>query len=574
MKRLTRRKLFLSSLALTISLAFPWGASGQQPGAMVPLQPTSGPPVYPSTQPTAYPAQYEQGVYVPPPPPAAPTTGTQAAGANRNEVMPVDFRQALAARRAQRAAQNPAAQPISNPAEGNVERTGPMGTANAEAEWRSVNPEFFAEAPNNETGQAPNQGQLPAPDANAGTNTSVEPAAPTAATPRGPEAVNNQPPNGPEGVAAPNSAAKPVTPNGSAPNGANGAGSGAGNGQTNYVDAYEAIDPDGLGYFGNPIGYTVFAMTRARMVAGVEGVFLAPTSSDVQTVTMGDLVNDVSYSQNANFAFGNGIRTWLGLQSDHLGIRATYFGFEDSRYSPNPNSIVGQNYSFSQGHQLNAGTVDLEFFQQFCFGRSRMEASLGARYAWMDRSSMVMGSGELSKVSLLGISEGMSNMDGWGVTAGLSGEIPVFNWRCPEGAPNPWAFIWRLQGGALQGETTVKAKTLAQANTQVTPLANAYSADSSMAYWDGIVGMGTLQLGMNYRRPLRCCACPAFLDVRFGFEGQIWQMGSVFAQSESHAFLAGNVNQTLLGGAVQSRSLVDSGSVGLAGFFFGLGLNY
>lgn len=328
-------------------------------------------------------------------------------------------------------------------------------------------------------------------------------------------------------------------------------------------------------FFGPRLHRAMGVIANQGVLAGVQGTFLAPIDEGLQSVTMTDLRTDQSYSEESCPGFGGGVRTWLGMQSGKTGFLATYWSFGTSAYAADPLFIGKGRHGFTRNYWLRANTLDLEFFQQFCMSFSTIQASLGVRYAELQRVSTVMGSGDVGDVSLLGHARGASDLEGWGVTAALAGNIPLRHWDpCDSCGPSPWSLFWRIQGGVLNADTKVQAITQVHAIPPLKTFGAAYSYDEAAVAWSGNVGMGSLQLGVNYAHPLAMMICPAFLNFHAGFEGQIWQTGRGMAISESNAFLAGYQDYSSFGGQVDAYSKVNPSNIGLVGFFLGVGLSY
>ena len=329
------------------------------------------------------------------------------------------------------------------------------------------------------------------------------------------------------------------------------------------------------GVIGHKLHGVLGIIANHGILAGVQGTFLAPIDDGLQAVTMTDLRTDQSYTEESHPGLGGGVRTWLGLQSGKTGFLGTYWGFETAGYAAEPMFIGKGSHGFTRNYWLRANTLDLEFFQHFCLSTCTIQASLGVRYAELQRVSTVMGSGEVGDVSLMGHARGASSLEGWGVTAALAGNIPMKRWFHPDSCcPSPWSFFWRIQGAVLNADTKVQAITQVHAVPPVKTFGAAYSYDEAAVVWSGNVGMGSLQLGLNYAHPLALMVCPAFLNLHAGFEGQIWQTGRGMAVSESNAFLAGYLDHASFGGEVEAYSKVNPSNVELVGFFIGVGLSY
>ena len=331
----------------------------------------------------------------------------------------------------------------------------------------------------------------------------------------------------------------------------------------------------GPGLLGSTLARGANFASRGGLIGGVEATFLAPAKDSLQTLEMENLVDNSLISSQTDFGFGSGIRTWAGIQSEAVGFRATYWSFDHSYFSPQSNIDPYSSPSILNAYSLEASTIDIELLNSFCFGRSTITTSLGGRFANLDREGAITGHGKLGDVHLTGISRGIAELDGWGVVASVEGRHPLQRWFRTEMCENPPLHLfWKLQGAGLQAETQVMAITEAHAISGGNAYAVAFSRDEALTTWDGTVLTGMLQAGLDYRIPIAACHRPTFLDLRAGFEAQIWQTGEVGAESQSDAFLVGQVNGKPLGGEVRSHSLVNPSDIGLFGFTIGASLNY
>jgi hypothetical protein len=315
---------------------------------------------------------------------------------------------------------------------------------------------------------------------------------------------------------------------------------------------------------------------QSGCIAGVEGTFLSIQTDSLRSIAATDLLKDQLLLKTPEDGFGAGYRTWAGMQSGAIGFRITYWTFENSFYEPSPNFVPWNSFAFYDSNMLRAQTLDVEFLQRFCFHQSWIETTLGARYASLDRSGLLQGAGELGEVNLLGSSATNSELEGWGGVASIGGWIPVF---CQEnlapGCYHPWAFFWKCQGAALQAESKVQAITLANAIPGNDKFSSAYSRDEAIADWEGMIGIGTVQAGLDYRCPVTWIDCnPASIHLRGGFEGQYWQTGDIGVRSQSAATLTGDFNGNEFAGAVISRADTNPEDLVLLGFFLSASLSY
>lgn len=330
-----------------------------------------------------------------------------------------------------------------------------------------------------------------------------------------------------------------------------------------------------LGLLGQACHSGAIWCSRAGIIGGVQGTFLAPTKDSMLSVEMLDIVDNNRTIEESDFGFGGGVRTWLGIQSENVGFRAVYWGYDNNHYQPDEDVNGIGSAGFSNNYFLGANTLDIEMFNNYCFGLSTVRASLGARYADMERQAMILGRGKVGDVGLLGIASSQANLEGWGVVAGLEGNVPLRPWfRDPNCGPGPCNFFWKVQGSGLAAETKAVAVTQVHVVPTSELFATAYSRDEAFAGSDATLLNGMLQLGLNYRIPLSRCARPAFIDLLWAFEAQTWQTGEAAARSKSNAFLAGLYEGREFGGAVEAKSDTNPSDIGLYGFVFGASLNY
>ncbi len=127
----------------------------------------------------------------------------------------------------------------------------------------------------------------------------------------------------------------------------------------------------------------------------------------------------------------------------------------------------------------------------------------------------------------------------------------------------------------MQAESKVQAITSVNAMPGIDSANSAYSRDEAIANWDGMIGLGMLQLGLDYRCPVSWIDCnPASLHLRSGFEGQYWQTGSIATRSQSVASMVGQINSNEFGGAIATRAVANPEDLVLLGFFVSASLSY
>ena len=314
-------------------------------------------------------------------------------------------------------------------------------------------------------------------------------------------------------------------------------------------------------------------MVQSGLFVGGETTFLTVGRESYQSVAIDSLISSASIAgQNAS-GFGAGGRGWVGLRSGKTGFIATAWHFNDENANV-PGTLFGENaVGLARIYDLQATTVDLELFQEFCFVRSTIRTTLGGRYTDLRRRGYTTGLGKMEKADVFAGSHGAAEMTGWGLTGSLAGYHPLRrpfkHYNDAEQCVSPWSFQWLIRGAVIDGEALVSARTEAQVSHSA---GVARSADGAIADWEGVMSSGMLQLGIGYRRPLQCL--PAFLDFTSGFEGHIQQAGKVGVTSTSNAFLQGNDGSSDFGASSTAISNVNARDIVLTGFFMRWSLNY
>jgi len=297
-------------------------------------------------------------------------------------------------------------------------------------------------------------------------------------------------------------------------------------------------------------------------------MFLAPLGEPAQEVVLTDLTTQEVLSGSSHPGFGSGIRTWLGLQRNGWGFRVQYSHFGNDEIDPDPCVPINGEPAFEQAFYLQAYAVDIELTQGLCFGQWRIDSSFGARYARVERNSMVVGYGTLGNdVNLYGFAMGANQLEGPGFTFSVGGRKPLHWCWLPCG----FSAYWMYRGSLLWADSSASVLTEATAITK-DPVGVANSRDKAFACQEGSENMyiSEVQLGIQYERCLQCC--PAVFFFRTGLEYQHWVTGDVVAQSNSFAFLQGDPSE--FGGRVDAFSRAHDGELDLIGFMLGAGLTY
>jgi hypothetical protein len=303
---------------------------------------------------------------------------------------------------------------------------------------------------------------------------------------------------------------------------------------------------------------------EAGLYGGVEATFLAAVGEPEQTVTLTDLTTGSTFSESSEPGLGAGIRTWLGIQCNGWGFRATYWHFEEDTVDAIPTIPVAVGPNFIKAFHLNIDTIDVECTQKMCCGCWRIYTSCGGRWVDAERASSVVGFGNIGGVDLFGLAAGGWEMDGAGFTFAIGGVRPI---ACHCG----WSWYWNYRGSFLSADIEVAAFTQAAALTGVAFGGGAAaSTDVAFASEQETVFINEIQWGIQYEH---CCCCvPATVFFRTGLELQHWDLGDAFARTGSFAFLAGG--PPLFGGRVDASSDAHDGDLTLVGFTIGGGICY
>lgn len=314
-------------------------------------------------------------------------------------------------------------------------------------------------------------------------------------------------------------------------------------------------------------------LVAGGLFVGGETTFLTASRENYQSVAIDSLVSSASLAGENSSGYGAGGRGWIGMRSGKTGFVATAWHFHEGN-SNSPGTMFGKDSaSPATIYNLQATTVDLELFQEFCIMNSSLRVSFGGRYADYRRRGYATGFGSMEDADVFAGSHGATSMSGWGLTGSLAGYHPL---RRPltehhdfGHCVSPWSFQWLLRGSVIDGEAIASARTEAQVSH---PLGVSRSVDGTIAGWEGIMSSGMLQFGIGYRRPL--VYLPAMLDFVTGFEGHIQQTGRVGAASTSYATLAGHDGASDFGAVSVADSLVNTRDLVLTGFFMRWSLNY
>jgi hypothetical protein len=308
----------------------------------------------------------------------------------------------------------------------------------------------------------------------------------------------------------------------------------------------------------------------AGLVAGIEGLFLAPISEPTQQVTLTNLLTTGQYTGKADPGFGAGVRVWLGMENcDGWGFRGRYTHFGNCAIRPDAVvPIKAAPAAFNQSYYLNMDIVDLEITQRFRFCSFETNMSIGGRYARVERNASVIAYGTTGDVDLTGLAVGASEMEGSGLTFSIGGLCPISLCKMCG-----WNLIGNFRGSVLWADSSNYSLSDASAVIKTPVIASAQARNQASASSDGnseTLFVAEAQLGLEYQRPMKCHRAVFFF--RAVAEYQHWQTGDITAGSNSFAFLEGTSPD--FGGRIDVSSTASDGDLDLIGFSLGTGITY
>lgn len=290
-----------------------------------------------------------------------------------------------------------------------------------------------------------------------------------------------------------------------------------------------------------------------RWIGGVEATFLAPSTDDnFATITTGPFGVVARTIDDDLDGFFGAPRVWFGADNCGWQIVGRYWDL---------NGTAGEDIDFNPlapvddvTTDLDVYTIDLEIARRFslaCVDDSRI--FFGVRYAEFDVDSSIATREVINTSVVTAFAATESNFSGPGITFGGAGAYPI---GC-----RGFELFWAGRGSVLFGETSAAALTAA---TGVNPLGSANALNVAFGHADDNLFVTELQLGGQYRRPVRCICGTLF--VRAAFEYQHWAADEGFAFSTSFA------NTT--DASATATSFADGVDLDLIGFNVGAGINW
>ncbi|MFN3150237.1 Lpg1974 family pore-forming outer membrane protein [Bremerella sp.] len=296
-----------------------------------------------------------------------------------------------------------------------------------------------------------------------------------------------------------------------------------------------------------PMGYQTCQTNtcQAHWVAGFEATFLKPhfSSNPAYTLMESDGTSfenftDVEFDYDLQFA----PRVYLGLQGEEIGLRATWWHFENDpsvlTAQPPANgfgSITPPTFgtidisttvpgsSFQAGTGLTAYTIDLDVTRQYRLSCWQIGAFGGLRYAEIDQKYLAQTTN--ASGLLTGQIDYQHGLSGIGPTMGLYASVPVAN--CIE-------LFSEARGSILFGKATSQL-TAGEDLDLTTPFTTTTSSSR-----DEVMTIGEVELGLRWQGCRRRCWQP-FGTV--ALEGQTWgDAGNATSEDGSVGFFGFNAS--------------------------------
>ncbi|MEM7811020.1 MAG: Lpg1974 family pore-forming outer membrane protein [Planctomycetota bacterium] len=289
-------------------------------------------------------------------------------------------------------------------------------------------------------------------------------------------------------------------------------------------------------------------------IGGVEATFfdVEADGSGVVSISTGPLGNLTRTVGTDLSDFHAGPRVWFGAEKADWQIVARYWDFDAGSEGGFDFAAIGPVASNSTG--LDLLTVDLEVARKFdLFHCDDARLFFGARYAEFDVGAAIATREVINTTTINALAAANTAFSGPGLTFGGSGVYPI---GC-----HGFELFWAGRGSVIFGDSAASALT---AITAVNPIGRADTLNFATGHADDDVFVTEIQIGAQYRRPLRCVDATVF--IRGAFEYQHWTADEGFAVSASFANTTdASATATALAGGVD---------IDLVGFVVGAGLNW
>lgn len=313
-------------------------------------------------------------------------------------------------------------------------------------------------------------------------------------------------------------------------------------------------------------GVTCSCCAQEELTFGTEGTYLGVIGEgNNQLVIIDDLTGETVVS-DSQIGFAAGQRFWLGVEDNGVGIVGEYWllgsRLIDATFAYVPPSDV----AFQSNYMLDLHVFDLLYFHEFCCHGYTLRASLGGRYADLDRAITLTASGKSGGVFINGNTRSNYDSDGFGGVATLAGSTPI-RWLGAQRACSNWSFFWEFAGSILQTNAVVQGRSAVNAFHSDGSSEFSNTVDEDHIFWDGITANGMMQLGIarTFGFPNKKC----FGNLYCGFEGHIWETAPVDVTTLSQASVAAQGSGDF-GGSIRGTTLSNPTNLALAGFVWGV----
>lgn len=312
--------------------------------------------------------------------------------------------------------------------------------------------------------------------------------------------------------------------------------------------------------------FTCSCCAQEELTFGTEGTYLGVIGEgNNQLVVVDDLTGETAVS-DAEIGFAVGQRFWLGVEDNGVGIVGEYWLLGSRLIDANVAYVPPSDIAFQSNYVLDLHVFDLLYFHEFCCRGCTFRASLGGRYANLDRGITLTASGKSGGVFINGNTRSNYDSDGFGGVAGLAGRSPI---RCLGGkrANSQWCFFWEFAGSILQTNAVVQGRSAVNAFHSSGSAEFSNSVDEDHVFWDGITANGMLQLGVSrsFAFPNKKC----FGNLFLGFEGHVWETASVEVNAWSQASVDAQGGDDF-GASIRGNASSNPNSLALAGFVWGI----
>lgn len=312
--------------------------------------------------------------------------------------------------------------------------------------------------------------------------------------------------------------------------------------------------------------FTCSCCAQEELTFGTEGTYLGVIGEgNNQLVIVDDLTGETAVS-DSQIGFAAGQRFWLGVEDNGVGIVGEYWMLGSRLIDATYDYVPPSDIAFQSNYMLDLHVFDLLYFHEFCCHGCILRASLGGRYADLDRAITLTASGKSGGVFINGNTRSNYDSDGFGGIAILSGSTPI---RCLGGQREcyNWSFFWEFAGSILQTNAVVQGRSAVNAFHSDGSSEFSNGVDEDHVFWDGITANGMVQLGIarTFRIPNKRC----FGNLFFGFEGHIWETAAVEVTTLAQASVEAQGNADF-GASIRGATLSNPNNLALAGFVWGI----